>query len=507
MNTRKRPSTSRTTGPYFPRTRWAWPSTLLLALACSSTGVTKNAEGEPPSEDAAPAAEASAPREPHVVVSDTAIDDLQQALKRGIAAAGPGVVSIYTTKTVTLTPSRSPFGGESFPFFFDMPRGQPRELEQQGLGSGFVIDTEGHILTNNHVVEGAEQIRVKLADDRELDAELIGTDPPTDLALLKVEAENLNPLEFGDSDVLEVGDWVLAIGNPFGLPRTVSAGIVSAKGRANVGIVDYEDFIQTDAAVNPGNSGGPLVDLEGRVIGINTAIASRSGGNNGIAFAIPVNMAKSVVEQLRSDGKVVRGHLGIMISELSRELADSFEFDGEQGILVQDVVDGGAADEAGIRSGDIITKLDGALVTSVPAFRGEIARKRPGSSVRLELWNDGKHRTVTAELGELSGAKSNTPEGASPKLGLRLEDPTPELRRRLGLDDVRGPVVTAVDPASPAATAGIRVGDVLEQVGNREVDSAAEAEKLMRGAQRNGGVRLRVVRNGQGRFVFIRMKP
>ena len=420
-------------------------------------------------------------------------------MKRAIAAAGPGVVSVYSTKTVAFG-ARHPFEGD--PFFDFFPRREPRELKQQGLGSGFIIDADGHILTNNHVVADADAIKVKLADDRELEAKVVGTDPPTDLALLKVEAEDLHPIELGDSAALEVGDWVLAIGNPFGLPRTVSAGIVSAKGRANVGIVDYEDFIQTDAAVNPGNSGGPLVDLEGRVIGINTAIASRTGGYDGIAFAIPVDMAKTVVEQLRGDGKVVRGHLGIMISELSKELADSFDFEGKHGILVQDVVDGGAADKAGIESGDIITKLDGDAATTVPAFRGAVARKKPGASVQIELWRDGKVRNVTAILGELSGSTVAAKKDAGPpKLGLRLEDATPELRRRLGVTEGAGAIITAVDPASPAAAAGIRPGDVLEQIGDHEVRNAAEAAELLRKA--DARVRLRVSRNGEGRFVVL----
>src|SRR5690606_36748636 len=245
------------------------------------------------------------------------------------------------------------------------------------------IDAAGHILTNNHVVESADEIKVKFSDDREVTAKVVGTDPPTDLALLKIDDPRVTPVALGDSDHLEVGDWVLAIGNPFGLPQTVSAGIVSAVGRANVGIVDYEDFIQTDAAVNPGNSGGPLVDLQGRVVGINTAIASRTGGNNGIAFAIPINMSKDVVEQLLARGSVTRGHIGIIISDLDPEMAKTFEYTGSKGILVQDVAPDSPASQAGLRGGDIITSLDGQPVTALARFRAEIAKKAPGTAVKL----------------------------------------------------------------------------------------------------------------------------
>jgi serine protease Do len=334
---------------------------------------------------------------------------------------------------------------------------------------------------------------------------VVGTDPPTDLALLKVDAEGLDPIELGDSESLEVGDWVLAIGNPFGLARTVSAGIVSAKGRANMGIVDYEDFIQTDAAVNPGNSGGPLVDLQGRVVGINTAIASNGGGNVGVAFAIPIDMAKEIVDHLRKEGKVVRGQLGILVGELSRELAHSFGFEGEEGILVQDVVEDGAAKLAGMRSGDILVALDGEAVGSVAEFRRNIASKPPGTSVELKLWRDGSEETMTAQLGEAKAAAPPAPvrPETSPRLGLQLEDATSELRKRLGLD-ARAVVIVEVAPGSPAAMADIRPGDVLEQIGDHEVENATEGAKLLRDADLDKGVRLRVGRDGKGRYLVLK---
>lgn len=445
------------------------------------------------------------------VLSAEAVEDLQAGFKRAIAAAGPAVVSVYSTKTV----SARGFGGLPFGHrdpLFDLFGGRmqpqpPPEFQQQGLGSGFILDAGGYILTNNHVVADADEVRVKLADDREFDATVIGTDPPTDLALLKIEAADLQPVELADSDHLEVGDWVLAIGNPFGLPRTVSSGIVSAKGRANVGIVDYEDFIQTDAAVNPGNSGGPLVDLNGRVVGINTAIASRSGGNNGIAFAVPVNLAKNIVEQLRGDGKVVRGHLGIMISDLSSEMAESFQFDGK-GILVQDVVAGSAAAKAGVANGDIIQKLDGEAVTTVPAFRAEIAKHKPGVSVTLEIFRDGKVQDVAVALGEAPGtqAADTVAPGTPPKIGISLQDLSLEQARRRGLE-AQGVLIRQVAPGSPAARAGVMPGDLLESIAGKPVRSSKQALSLLRRADLEAGIRLRLSRDGRGRFVLIRARP
>jgi serine protease Do len=482
--------------------RYSIPFTCcLLALGCGAT--SKQADQPPPVEP-----ESTATRAPHVITEAAAVDDLERAFKHAITTADPAVVSIYSSKTVTLPGFGMPFGADPWlDRFFESPRAQPRDYRQEGLGSGFIIDNAGHILTNNHVIEGAQEIRVELADEREFDAQVVGADPATDLAVLKIDAEDLRPLEFGDSDMLEVGDWVLAIGNPFSLSRTVSVGIVSATGRANVGIVDYENFIQTDAAINPGSSGGPLVDLDGRVVGINTALASRGGGNNGIAFAVPINMAKEVVGQLISDGKVVRGYLGIAISELSPELAASFAYAGEGGILVQDVEEGGAGDQAGLRHGDVITKLDGEAVNRVPEFRRHIAQRRPGASVDLEVWRSGRHERLRAQLSEASGSASGSvsPATQPSQLGIELRDITPQLREQLGVDG-DAVIISRVEPGSPAAAAGLRSGDILEQVGQEQVDSAAQAAKLLNQAKHEGGARVRLRRGDQGRYVFIEMQ-
>lgn len=494
-----------------------------LALGCRTAG-GPSAECEPPCDDvaaqaASPEPAANAVAQPsierpiqRVSVTTDAIEDLQDAIKAAIAQASPSVVSIYSSRTVTRAGPRGPFGGDPFFEFFGLPDQLPRELRQQGLGSGFVIDPDGYILTNSHVVEDADEIEVRLPDGRELPATLVGADPATDLAVLRVQAQGLDAVELGDSDALEVGDWVLAIGNPFGLPQTVSTGIVSAIGRGNMGIVDYENFIQTDAAVNPGNSGGPLVDLRGRVVGINTAIASRGGGNDGIAFAIPVDMAKGIIDQLRDTGKVVRGHLGVMISELSPELAESFAFAGQQGILVQDVAPGSAAQQGGLQPGDIVTALEGTPVTTVSAFRNAVARRRPGTTVQLEIWREGKARTLAVELGEApgqagDGGPTKQGGGPAPKLGLGLQDITPPLRQRLGLaPDEDGVVVSSVQPGSPAAAAGLAPGEVLQSIGGTTVKSTRQALQLLRDADLAKGVRLRVNRRGTGRFVFLQAK-
>jgi serine protease Do len=460
--------------------------TAMLACSTSTTNRERDAGGD---------AGSAAPE--RYAVTITAIDDLEAAFKRAIAAAGPAVVSIYTTRTRAV-----PRADPRFERLFGAP-GHPREYTQRGLGSGFLLDAEGHIVTNNHVIVGADEIRIKLADEREFIAELVGSDAPTDLAVLKITAEDLQPVVLGDSDNLEVGDWVLVIGDAYGLPQTVSAGIVSAKGRADLGIIDFEDFIQTDAAVNPGNSGGPLVDLGGRVVGISVAIASRGGGSEGIAFAIPINMAKVVVEQLRREGEVRRGQLGVVISPLSADLAESFGFAEGVGILIEDVVRGSAAERAGLRDGDIITKLDGEPAIEVSRFRNAIASKPPGATVTLEVFRAGRFVQIDAVLGEVP---RELPREVSerPELGVVLEDVTPALARQFGLPEPAGVVVMAVAPRSLAESVGLRPGDLLVQIGTERVTSAAQASRLLDDVDLRKGVRLRVQRDGVGRYLYIK---
>lgn len=491
------------------------PRSLILALSLACACGTANratAEQDAPPPSAGPYVTDVADASPggRVAVTAAAVDDLQVAFKHAINRAGPAVVSIFSTKTVRVRLPHGPFG-EELPLdeLFNLPHGQGQEFTQRGLGSGFIFTTDGHIITNNHVVEGADDIRVKLADNREFMATLIGSDPPTDLAVLQIHADELEPVEFGDSDAVEVGDWILAIGDPYGLPQTVSVGIVSAKGRGNVGLMDFENFIQTDAAVNPGNSGGPIVNLAGRVIGISAAIASRGGGSEGVAFAIPSNMAKDVITQLMVDGKVTRGHLGVMISPLSDDLAASFGFAGEEGILVQDVVEDSAAARAGVRPGDIITSLNREAVEEVTQFRTAIASKQPGTRVTLGIWRAGQTLTLEVTLGEAPGADAPEPSGdpeAPPELGLTLEDIGPRHQRKYDLPHSAGVVITKIDPGSPAALADLQPGDVIEQIGDRLVVDAQQAERLLGEADLGEGVRLRVTREGVGRFVFIKAR-
>jgi serine protease Do len=351
-----------------------------------------------------------------VAASPRAVDDLETAFKQAIDLVGPAVVSVYSTRTVRM---QTPWGHGDSPldlFFRGVPPGD-QELQQQGLGSGFIVSTDGLIVTNNHVVEQADEIKVKLADGRELDATVVGTDPPTDLAVLRVDTkgQQLRVAQLGSSDAIEVGDWVLAIGNPFGLPRTVSAGIVSAVGRADVGILDFEDFIQTDAAVNPGNSGGPLVDGDGEVIGVNQQIRSTSGGGEGVGFAVPVDAVKRSLEMLRADGEARYAYLGVSSVEVYPQLVEEFELGVDRGAWVQEVNAGGPAERAGIRGGgspetfqaqsfrpggDVITAVEGEPVEDSADLAELIAGFRPSQEVTLEVHRDGETREVDVRLGE-----------------------------------------------------------------------------------------------------------
>jgi serine protease Do len=468
---------------------------LALWLACSSTASTQR---DAPSTAASPAPRAA-----------VASGDFRRQFVDVAKAVRPSVVSITSTSTVEMS---SPFEGSPFEFFFrDMPKPGGKH-KRQGMGSGVIVDPRGYILTNNHVVGEADELKVVLQDERELTAEIVGTDPKTDIAVIKVKLEGkdaqkgLKAASLGNSDSLEVGEWVMAVGSPFGLAQTVSAGIVSAVGRGRVGITDYEDFIQTDAAINPGNSGGPLVNLEGRVIGINTAIASRSGGNQGVGFAIPINMAKAVMNQLIDHGEVVRGYLGVFIADVSRELGKSFGYEGEGGVLVQDVSAGSPGEKAGLKPGDIILERDGKAVSDVSTFRNGIAQSKPGSSVKLTIFREGKKLSVTAKLETLpsDGVAKKGKDGAAPSgRGLALSDVTPELKARFQLGDARGAVVVRVQEGSAAADAGLQPGDLLVAVGTSTVGNAADASRLIGQAKPNAPLRLRVLREGRGLFLIL----
>jgi len=323
-----------------------------------------------------------------------------------VKKVSPSVVNIYTAKTVRENPSLSRLNEDpTFRQFFGDAEGYgrvARERREQSLGSGIIASQDGYILTNNHVVQGADEIKVGLADERTvLDAKIVGTDPQTDVAVIKVQAEKLPAITFTNSDGVEVGDVVLAIGDPFGVGQTVTMGIVSAKDRGGLGIEDYEDFIQTDASINPGNSGGALVDIDGRLVGISTAILSRGGGNQGIGFAIPVNLARYIMGRLISDGKVTRGYLGVKIQSLTPELATKLKLSGQTGAVVSEVTRNSPAEKAGLKKNDVLIEFDGKSVTDSRHLRLIVAEKPPGSSVSVKVFREGKEQTLTVELGTL----------------------------------------------------------------------------------------------------------
>ena len=405
-----------------------------------------------------------------------------------------------------------PFGPEGAP---RSPRGRrgtaphaPRRVIT-GQGSGFLVSPDGYILTNNHVVGEADQVHVKLLDGRKFEAKIVGTDPQSDVALLKIEGKDLPFVELGDSDALEVGDWVLAVGNPFGLSHTVTAGIVSAKGRSRVGIVDYENFIQTDAAINPGNSGGPLVDLDGLVVGMNSAIFSRSGGSMGIGFAIPAKMIRGIYEQLKGNGKVTRGFLGIIIQDMDEDLAKSFGVAEAKGILVSQVMADGAAAGSGLEAGDVILEVDGETVGTSDQFRNRVALTAPGKALRLKVARGKQTKTLTITVGTRDGdaaspgAAATAAEELAEKLGFTVEELDERRARRLGVPVDAGVLVTSVETGTEAAAQGLRPGVIVEEVNRQPIGSLAEFERAVGQVQEGNRVLLRVRDGDYSRYVVV----
>jgi serine protease Do len=428
----------------------------------------------------------------------------------------PAVVNISSEKIVRFADS-----GPSSPFFFDpffreyfgegSPRGynQPREQREQSLGSGVIINADGYILTNNHVVESASSVRVSLADKRELKARVIGTDPRTDIAVIKVDEKNLPVLPIADSSKVKTGQFVLAVGNPFGLGQTVTMGIVSALGRGNLSIVDYEDFIQTDAPINPGNSGGALVDIHGALIGINTAILSRSGGNQGIGFAVPINMARDVMGRLVKDGKVVRGWLGVVIQPVTPAVARAMGLAKPSGALIGDVTPGGPAERAGLRRGDIVLSMNGEAINETRELSLKVAMLAPGTTARLRVHRDRGEVDIPVTLGEQPSERSTLASGpesgpARALQGVSVTNLNPQLRQQLGLPSgMTGVVVTAVEMGSPAAEAGLRRGDVIQEVNRRAVSNVSEFDR----AVRQGGDAVVLLVNRGGNTMFVVVEP
>jgi serine protease Do len=431
--------------------------------------------------------------------------------------AAPSVVNVASSRTMKRVREGMPFFEDPFfRRFFGPGMGgggqEPQEPQKEhGLGSGVIVG-DGVVITNNHVVDGADEIKVTTSDKREFVAKVVGTDTKSDVAVLKLQGDTkgLTAIGFGDSSRLRLGDVVLAIGNPFGVGQTITMGIVSAKGRANVHIAEYEDFIQTDAAINPGNSGGALVDMEGHLVGINTAILSRSGGSMGIGFAIPSNMVQPIMKSLVDHGKVVRGWLGVGIQDVDQELASAMKLRDVKGILISDVMEAGPAAKAGLKSGDVVLKLNGVPVDSTGGFRNAIAAAGTGTTVKLDVLREGKSMTVEAKLGELPAEKGATGPGAGKGGvtgnldGLTLNDLTPSMRRKLDLPgSVKGgAVVEELAPGSPAAGSGLRPGDVIVEVDRQPVLDAAKFKELF-GKSKDRAL-LRVVREGRSFFLVVR---
>jgi serine protease Do len=421
----------------------------------------------------------------------------------------PVVVNISTTW------QRSVRGGSNDPIeeFFSRFFGEalPRENSQRSLGSGILISKDGEILTNYHVVRNADLIKVKLSDQSEHEARLVGGDERTDLALVRIRktAGNLPFAKLGMSSHLDVGDWVMAIGNPFGLEHTVTAGIVSAKGRV-IGAGPYDNFIQTDASINPGNSGGPLINAMGEVVGVNSAIFSQSGGNVGIGFAIPIDLAKKVVEQLRKNGRVVRGWLGVRAQDVSPTLALSLGLARNLGdmAIVTEVAEHSPAADAGVRTGDVIIEFNGKPVPKSHEFPAVIADTPPGQKVTLKIVRDRKTQTLAVKIGELPNESDSTQqtEARDPELGLRVQRITPEAARRLGLSSAKGVLVIEVQPNSPADQVGIEPADVIREVNQRPVNNVKEFERAARQGRRGDRILLLVQRGDNAVFFAVRRK-
>src|SRR5215472_1390537 len=471
-------------------------STLCLLAGVSISGAIDHLQG---GDRAATAASAPAP-----AVSQ-GLPDFATLAKR----VGPSVVNVSTTqvrKAAADTPS--PFDSDDpmsqfWQRFFGgrMPRGGSQR--QTGLGSGFLIDRNGTILTNYHVVDGAQKISVTLSDGKTYDAKVIGKDQKTDIAVVKIDAgQDLPAVTLGDSDRLEVGEWVMAIGNPFGLDHTVTSGIVSAKGR-HIGAGPYDDFIQTDASINPGNSGGPLINLRGEVIGINTAIFSGSGGNIGIGFAIPTNLVKELLPQLKDKGKVVRGFVGVTIQKVTPDLADSLGMKQAGGALVADVNKGGAADRAGIKTGDVIVEFDRKEIKDSGDLPLQVARTAPGKTVQIKVLRNSKEMTLPLAVGEVKETKEIV-TSAEGNLGLTVQPVTPEIAESLGLDKTEGIVITAVEPGSPGDDAGLQQGDVISAINQRPVRTVSDYERAISEAGKDKSL-LFLVKRGQG-SLFLALK-
>ncbi|MEA2064542.1 MAG: DegQ family serine endoprotease [Gemmatimonadota bacterium] len=446
---------------------------------------------------------------------ETRIPGFKQVIADVAQEVIPVVVSIRSAKIVEVQQF------DPFEWFFGDPRGRdprkpeprrPQRRRSEGIGSGVIVSADGYVLTNNHVVQGADELVVTLSDKREFQATIVGTDPPSDIAVIKLEDASGLPVAYlGDSDKLRIGEMVVAVGSPYGLSETVTSGIVSALGRSSGAINEYENFIQTDAAINPGNSGGALVDLNGAVVGINSNIYSRTGGNQGIGFAIPVNMARQIMESLVNEGKVSRGYLGVMIQNIEGELAKSLGLEASQGVLVGDVSPDTPAEKAGIEKGDVVIEVNGEEVTNTTELRNKVAMIKPGTKARFRINRNGKDMTFKVVLMERPESEALALGGKSSsatreKTGLTLTNLSDQNRERYGLDETaQGVLIIEIEPASPAARTRLRVGDIIQEVDRKPVKSVSKFNKAI-AAVDDGNALLLVSREGGSFFAALRLE-
>lgn len=453
------------------------------------------------------------------------------ALKLGDAYAmvaahvRPAVVSVFSEKSVTIQneEGQNQFGDDFFRKFFgdqtpnmpEMPN-MPKQFKgvQRGMGSGMILDEEGHILTNNHVVADESSLQVQLADQRKFDAEVVSTDPKTDVAIIKIKGDvpkDLPTVQLGDSDALRPGDLVMAVGSPFTFQQTVTHGIISATGRSNVGIADFEDFLQTDAPIDPGNSGGPLVNMRGEVIGMNSAIATSVGQFSGVGFAIPIKMIKAMMPTLIKGGKIIRGMLGVEIQDLTKPLADSFGLSSTNGALVSQVTKGSPAEHAALQPGDVIVGFQGTAINDKTELRNLVAAATPGTDAKLDIIRDGKKQTVDVKLGTLAAEAANTPaaqNGEAPdqlaKLGFAVQNLTPDLANQLGISGEQGVVITDVQQGSPASFADLQAGDLIVQANHEPVTSVDQLQSAL--AKNSDSALLLIKRKGLSLYVTLSLK-
>lgn len=420
----------------------------------------------------------------------------------------PSVANISSSKVVKADKQMRELQMDPFfRQFFGGDGGQfdiPKDRREKSLGSGVIVSPEGYILTNNHVVDGATDVKVTLLDKREFEAKIIGTDPKTDIAVLKIDATNLKPITLGDSSKAEVGDTALAIGDPFGVGQTVTRGIISATGRGNLGIEDYEDFIQTDAPINPGNSGGALINDRGELVGINTAILTHGEGSEGIGFAVPVNLAHQVMDQILKNGKVVRAYMGILPQDMTTDMAKAFGQKETRGVVVGDVSANSPAQEAGLKRGDILLEVNGKPVANSNQLRNSISMMQPGTEIKIKLLRDGSERDLNVKLAEMPTETAMTQPGDEDSTkaleGVEVSNLSPNVAEQLGLPSTsKGVVVTDVDPSSKIADAGLRKGDVIQEVNHQAVKNVSEFQS----AVKKGGSDPLLLVNRQGRTLFI----